>query len=242
MERSRKAPENLRSLPRVFVEGAALGKEIELPPEELSKFRKVLRLGLGSKVAVLPNDGSVLECSLTEKGALPLERFWPGSESRVRLTVAQSLPKGDKLEEIVRACTELGVDRFLLFPSERSVVVWDERKFQDKVRRLRTIAKEASELSFRTQIPEIEWRESLSRVLEDRPDAMVLSEKEGVERRLVRGADHPAIVVGPEGGWSPQEFERIADRGVTLGPRVLRVDHAAAAAASVLLIDSQDRV
>ena len=44
------------------------------------------------------------------------------------------------------------------------------------------------------------------------------------------------VVIGPEGGWSPREVELIGDRAVTLGPRVLRVDTAAAAACALALL------
>ncbi len=239
MSRSNPLPEQLRALPRVFVEGATLEEPVELPDDELVKLRKVLRLSAGSHIAVLPNDGSLLKCKFTGRNADPLEQFWPESESEVRLTVAQALPKGDKLEEIVRACTELGVDRFLLFHSDRTVVRWDEKKVADRIRRLNSIAREACEISFRTRLPEIEWLGSLREVLQEEPKAIVLSEKEGVRRLLSPIARHGCIVVGPEGGWSQPEHLIIDDRSITLGPRVLRVDHAAAAAAAVLLIETQ---
>lgn len=231
-------PSHLRALPRVFVEGALLDAEIELPPEETLKIRKVLRLGEGSQIAVLPNDGSLLVCTFNGRNAEPLEQFWPDSEAETRVTIAQSLPKGDKLEEIIRACTELGVARFVLFNSDRTVVQWDEKKVIDRIRRLNTIAREACEMSFRTRLPEIEWVRGLREVLALEPKALVLSEKEGVQRKLAVGAHRVCLVVGPEGGWSPSEIQTIGDRGVTLGPRVLRVDHAAAAAAAVLLIET----
>jgi 16S rRNA (uracil1498-N3)-methyltransferase len=220
----------------VFVEGATLGGAIELPPDEVQKLRKVLRLSSGSEVAVLPNDGSLLRCVLDGHRVRPEEQFWPDSESPICVTVAQSLPKGDKLEEIVRACTELGVSRFVLFNSDRTVVRWDQQKVADKLRRLAAIAREACEVSFRTQLPTITWADSLGSVLEATPEALVLSEYEGVARVLPIGATDPCIVVGPEGGWSSPEHSLIGDRAVTLGPRVLRVDHAAPAAAALLLL------
>ena len=59
---------------------------------------------------------------------------------------------------------------------------------------------------------------------------MVLSEREDVERPLAKSSDDITLVIGPEGGWAPRELELIGDRGVTLGPLVLRSDTAAAAA------------
>lgn len=227
----------LRSLPRAFVPDADPAGVIELPKDEVNKLRKVLRLGYGALIAILPNDGSLVVCQFQHEGAIPVEVFYPQSEPKLNLTLAQALPKGDKLDEIVRACTEAGVSRFLLFPSERTVVRWDEKKVADKLRRLELIAMEACEVSFRTRLPLIEFLPSLAEVLKREPRSCVLSEVEGIAQPLERGvADNMTVVVGPEGGWAPRELTIIGNRGVTLGPRVLRVDHAGLAAASILLL------
>lgn len=231
----------IRSLPRAFVPEADVRDVIPLPKEEVDKLRKVLRLGFGATIAILPNDGSIAICRFEHAGAVPLEVLRPRSEPNLQLTLAQALPKGDKLDEIVRACTEAGVARFLLFPSDRTVVRWDEKKIEDRLRRLEHIAREASEVSFRTRLPEIEFVPSLKHVLDAEPAALVLSEVEGVPRLLQRGDQTSmTVVVGPEGGWAPREVEMIANRGVTLGPRVLRVDHAGLAAAAILLLAHGD--
>lgn len=229
-------PLPLRALPRVFLPGADPSAEIELPKEEIDKIRKVLRLGPGAQIAVLPNDGSVIRCVFHTKSATPIEVTRPDSEAALKLTIAQAFPKGDKLDEIVRACTELGVARFLLFPSERSVVRWDEKKTADRMHRLQVIAREAAEVSFRTVVPVIELAKNLADVLAKEPRAIVLSEVEGLPRYLTPSMEPMTLVVGPEGGWAQRELAQIGDRGVTLGPRVLRVDHAGAAAAAMLLL------
>lgn len=230
----------LRALPRTFVPGAAFDEGwIELPTDELDKLRKVLRLSSGAEVAILPDDGTLVRCRLDGRRAVALETLRPGTESKIELTLAQALPKGDKLEEIVRAGTELGAARFIVFPSERTVVRWEPPKVHDRLRRLATIAREAAEVSFRTRIPTIEWNESLAEVLRKEPEAVVLSEAENVAATLSR-RERLTLVVGPEGGWAPREFEAIGNRGVTLGPRVLRVDHAGPSAAAILLLEHGD--
>lgn len=226
----------LRALPRVFVPGASAEGEIELPKEEVDKIRKVLRLSAGAPIAILPNDGTVVRAIFQNHVAEPVSVERPDVEAALRLTLCQALPKGDKLDEIVRAGTELGEARFEFFASERSVVRWDEKKLGDRLRRLQTIAREAAEVSFRTMLPEIAVRKDLAEVLKAHPQAVVLSEVEGLGRSLTRSGDAMAIVVGPEGGWARRELEIIGDRGVTLGPRVLRVDHAGPAAAAILLL------
>jgi 16S rRNA (uracil1498-N3)-methyltransferase len=229
-------PIPLRSLPRVFVSGADPSDLIELPKEELDKLRKVLRLTPGAQIAVLPNDGSLIRCELEPHHARPLEVLHPDTEPTFHLTLAQALPKGDKLDEIIRSCTEIGVSRFLLFSSERTVVKWDEKKTRDRLHRLGVIAREAAEVSFRTKLPTIQLAKDLGEVLKREPGAVVLSEVEGISEALQARGDAMTIVVGPEGGWAGRELKLIGERGVTLGPRVLRVDHAGAAAAALLLL------
>lgn len=250
----------LRSLPRLFIPGADPAGEIELPSEEVNKLRKVLRLSPGAIIAVLPNDGTLIRCEFQAKTATPIDVHHPDVEPQLHLRVAQSLPKGEKLDEIVRACTEIGVSSFTLFSSDRTVVRWDEKKTTEKLKRLQTIAREAAEVSFRTRIPTLEWSTNLKSVLKTYPNALVLSESEGLQTHLttklpnLQSISNPrselqnlqseirnlkseiTLIVGPEGGWSPKEMEMIGTSGVTLGPRVLRVDHAAAAAAALLLL------
>lgn len=220
----------------MFVPGADPSTDIELPQEELDKLRKVLRLSPGAEIAVLPNDGSIVRCRLHARHAEPLEIQRPEVEAMMRLTICQALPKGDKIDEIVRACTELGAARFVLFPSERSVVQWDDKKTASRLKRLETIAREAAEVSFRTLLPTLEMAKSLGDALSQFQDATVLSEAEGVTALLTARSERATIIVGPEGGWSPRELQLIGGRGITLGPRVLRVDHAAPAAAAILLL------
>ena len=227
----------LRSLPRAFVSGVPdeLPPLILLPEEDYSKFHKVLRMKSGDEVVVLPGDGRVVRARLSGRGVEPIEVLRPETESRVRLTLCLAMPKNDKLDESVRMGTELGVAYFVAFPSERTVVRWDDKKREHRLRRLRAIAREAAEVSFRTHLPKIGLAESLADVLAQYPRAQVLSEVEGVARELKKG-DEIELVIGPEGGWAPREVAQIGERAVTLGPRVLRVDTAVAAACALALI------
>lgn len=229
---------SLRSLPRAFVTGVPdpCDEPFELPKEEFDKFHKVLRLGTGDQVAILPGDGRLIRCELNGRSVVPLETQAPQTESQIRLTVALGLPRAETLEEAVRMATEMGAAGFLFFPAERSVVRWDKDKRAQKLSRLQKIAREAAEVSFRTRLPWMDWCESLSEVLRRDPGALVLSERETVQEPFATGEEDVTIVIGPEGGWAPREVELIADRGMTLGPRVLRVDSAVAAACALVLL------
>src|SRR6185503_9284989 len=151
----------LRALPRVFLPGADMTEPFELPPGEADKLRKVLRLSTGDPFAVLPDDGSLWVCHLDGKKAIPQKQEWPDTEPTVKLSLAQALPKGDRLETVLRMGTEIGVARFILFPAERSIVKWEAQKLETKLRRLRTIVRESAEQSFRCFLPTIEVYDSL---------------------------------------------------------------------------------
>ncbi|HEY3780597.1 MAG TPA: RsmE family RNA methyltransferase [Fimbriimonadaceae bacterium] len=238
----------LRSLPRIFVPGADPEGAIDLPKEEVEKLRKVLRLAEGDAIAVLPDNGSLIRCEFNARQAWPVGVEWPQTEPTIKVTLAQALPKGDKIDTVIHMCTEIGVSRFIFFESDRSVVKWDEGKRNERIRRLNAIGREAAEQSFRTRIPTMGFEKNLEAVLKLHPEAIVLSEVEGLDGKLhkepelkVIGPDSPepgetVLVVGPEGGWSPRELILIGDRGVSLGPRVLRTDTAGPAAAALLLL------
>lgn len=211
-----------------------------MPEADWHKMRHVLRLGAGDQVAILPNDGRLLRCELDRTGAVVLEECTPRTEPDTRLTLWQALSRPEAIESVVRMGTEIGVARFVLFPSDRSVVRWDATKLEGRIARLRTIAREAAEVSFRLRLPEVE---SAGGLVDVPPDAWVLSEVEAVGKQLlnVPREDSMTLVVGPEGGWSPAESTRIGERAVTLGPRVLRVDTAACAAAALVLLGPDAR-
>jgi 16S rRNA (uracil1498-N3)-methyltransferase len=226
----------------VFLPNTEPDEPFELPQSELDKLRKVLRLGTGDRFAVLPNDGSLIVCRLQGRQAYPECVEHPRTEPRVKVTLVQALPKADRLEAVVRMGTEVGIARFVLFTAERSVVKWEPAKLGAKLSRLRAIAREAAEQSFRVRLPEIESLSDLGSVLEGFPDALVLSELEDVALSLKEAAlpnldsGTVSLVAGPEGGWSPRELSMIGERGVTMGPRVLRTDTAGVAAAAAILI------
>lgn len=225
-----------RALPRCFLPGANPEAPIPLPSAEYEKFHRVLRLSAGDEVAILPDDGTLIRARYEGKTVQPLCVERPETELTVQMCIAQALPKGDKLDEIIRSCTALGAQSFILFGSDRSVVRWDEGKIEARIKRLETIAKEACEVSFRTRLPKIKLAPNLGAVLEQE-NVVVLSESESASKPLTafRG-DDVTLCIGPEGGWAPKERELFGSREVTLGPRVLRVEHAAAAGLAALVI------
>lgn len=228
----------VRSLPRCFILGLPdpAPEEIELPAEERDKFRKVLRLGTGDPLAIICGDGRLLACTLSGHSALVRQVERPQTEPSVRLTLCLGLPRPEKLEESIRMATEIGASHFVVFPAERSVVRWDESKKENRLKRLRIIAREAAEVAFRMHLPTVTFVTSLAKALELHPDAYAMSERESAAAALPRDRSELALLIGPEGGWAPREVEQLQGREVSMGPRVFRVDTAVAAAAALALL------
>lgn len=229
----------IRALTRIFLPGADPSGPMVLPDDEVSKLRKVLRLEQGDQIAILPDDGSLVRCEFRGKEAIPLETVFPDTEPKKRVVLAQALPKADRLDTVVRMATELGVAGFWLFEAERSVVRWDAAKLGAKLRRLRSIVRESAEQCFRSRLPFVEALDGFDDVFRRDPQTIVLSEVEGpmpTLREAAESRDTMTLAVGPEGGWSPPELEKIGPRGATMGKLVLRTDTAGPAALAAVLL------
>lgn len=143
------------------------------------------------------------------------------------IAVAFALTKGDRPELAVQKLTEVGVDVITPFVSARTVVRWDAAKAARNVARWRAIAREAAAQCHRAWLPTVG-----DVVAFDAAAALpgaALAHPDGDPPTLGR----PTVLVGPEGGWSPEEEAAVADR-VRLGPHVLRSETAAVVAGALL--------
>jgi 16S rRNA (uracil1498-N3)-methyltransferase len=150
------------------------------------------------------------------------------------LDLVIALVKRTRLDTIVEKAAELGVARI------RPVIT--ERTNADHVRedRLRAIAVEAAEQTGRLDVPQVLATEKLEKVLAGWDDrALMFCDEAGDARpaldALAGAAEGPwAVLIGPEGGFSPAERERLRAMprtvAVSLGPRILRADTAAISA------------
>jgi 16S rRNA (uracil1498-N3)-methyltransferase len=227
---------SIRALPRIFIPGQDMSAPFEIPKPEHDKLHNVLRLRSGAEIGVMPNDGTLWVCRMDGKLGVPIVQHRPATEPELFVTIAQALPKGDKLDDIIKSCTEIGASRFVLFTGARSVVKWDAKKVEEKMRRIQALARESAELAFRMRIPVIEFRSDLNEVLSKESGVIALSEQESVTATLKTEGKSVCLVIGPEGGWAPREVEAMKEYAVTLGPRVLRTEHAGFAAIAKLLV------
>jgi 16S rRNA (uracil1498-N3)-methyltransferase len=162
-------------------------------------------------------------------------------ESPVRLTLLQSITRGEKMDFVIQKATELGVGAIVAFSAERSVVRLDDEAHRKRREHWRAIAVSACEQCGRNRIPVVELAENLAAAM-TRTDAdecrLVLDpDAEQPLSMLPARASSIAVLVGPEGGFGVDELALAHDRGFIarrLGPRVLRADTAPLAALAVI--------
>jgi 16S rRNA (uracil1498-N3)-methyltransferase len=207
---------------------------------------RVMRAQVGDAFICCDGEGQeviaeISELSKDQVEANIVERIERSNEAAVEVWIAQSLPKGDKMETVIQKCTEIGAHRFIPFVSERTVVQLDAKKEGKRLERWRKIAKEAAEQAHRSRIPLIDsvltWKQLLAQAAEA-DIAMICYEKEEgrqIGDLLSKAAETLAVkklllIIGPEGGFTSKEVEAAEQAGanaVGLGRRILRTETAA---------------
>jgi 16S rRNA (uracil1498-N3)-methyltransferase len=203
---------------------------VKLTGNEVSHLR-VLRANVGDLVTLF--DGAGLEADariiLLEDFSMTLDVGEPrmvNLEPPQAITLAIALLKGDKLSEVVRAATELGVSRFQLLVTEHS----DLKEIgAQKLERLARVALEASKQCRRAVMPVVLSPIKLKN-LEPVQSGLVAHPGSSLKPRDALNWDTPVtIATGPEGGFSSSEVEFLERNGfvsVGLGPRILRAETA----------------
>jgi 16S rRNA (uracil1498-N3)-methyltransferase len=214
--------------------------------EDAKHISKVMRMKEGDSIICSNNAGRSSVCEIHSQSSDQVEtlittEIESDSELPVRVTIAQGLPKADKLEYIIQKGTELGAADFFPFSAERSIVKWDDKKASKKKDRLEKIAKEAAEQAHRNKIPKIMNPGKFSdllKIAEEYKIKIAAYEEEAKQLESSKFAsalsalekgDSILCVIGPEGGISDQEAKVLADHGFELcglGPRILRTETA----------------
>ncbi|MFI5764451.1 16S rRNA (uracil(1498)-N(3))-methyltransferase [Streptomyces sp. NPDC051563] len=175
-----------------------------------------------------------------------LESVLEEPEPTIRITVVQALPKGDRGEVAVETMTETGVDAIVPWQASRCITQWRGDRGAKSLAKWRATARESGKQSRRVRFPEVAEALSTKQVaalLAEADLAVVLHEDRDTPSGALATAELPAagsivLVVGPEGGVSPDELAAFAAAGAhpyRLGRSVLRTSTAGTAAAAVLL-------
>lgn len=231
---------------RAVLAGKAGGRVVLEGPEG-RHAATVKRLRVGEEVVLTDGEGLRGRCSVASVGRdrLELELLEAAREDEPspRITVVQALPKGERGELAVEVMTEAGVDEIVPWSASRSIAQWRGERGERSLARWRNAAREAGKQARRSRFPVVGELASTGQVaarLERAGLALVLHEEaeEPLSAVPVAGVDEIVLVVGPEGGISPQELEAFGEAGaraVRLGPSVLRTSTAGVAAVSVLM-------
>ncbi len=226
---------------RFFVEQIA--DDMTLSAEESRHVKNVLRLTEGDEVTLF--DGSGREYSAVidhvARDAVHVHVVREAVSDRepgIRVTLLVGALKGDKTELVVQKATELGVMRIGVFSSRYCAAYMNENKLE----RLRRVAREAAKQCLRATVPEVVYYETLEEALRAGEDCR---HKLFACEFLPAGGEGLGVlqesvcaVVGSEGGFSEEEYEtarQLGYTGISLGRRILRAETAAIALTSVIM-------
>ena len=220
------------------------GAEIELP-ERAARHCAVLRLRRGDAIVLFNGEGEEFSAELTQVSrgdarARVTSRQKPERESPLAIALAQCVSSGDRMDTTLQKSTELGVSRIVPIASERSVVRLSGDRADRRVAHWRLVVVAACEQCGRNHLPEVEGITDL---------AVFLGEEAGDGLRLLLSPDanrnlkqlplprRVTLLVGPEGGLTPDERQRAERSGfipIRFGPRILRTETAPLAAIAAM--------
>lgn len=229
------------SLPRFFIEGRhTVGDTLSLEGGDARKIALVLRMKDGDEIEAIDSGASRFRARLVVRGGdviARLEELLAESSAAIlpRITVAQGVPKGVKMEFVVEKLTELGVAQIVPLVTERTIA----RAGQIKLDRWGRLAKAAAQQSGRDDIPEIAQPVTFETLLTTFPQYdLVLMPWELADPQALRetlparlaGAREILVAIGPEGGFSHDEASAATAAGahlIWLGRTILRTETAA---------------
>ncbi len=222
-------------------------------PAGVARHLDVLSLGVGSEVVLFDGSGREARVRITSvsKGKAEAEIVGAAErdrESAVAVTLATAVPKGRRMDTLVRMCAELGVARIVPLVTRRSVVkppAGDDRS--GKLERWRKICLAASEQSGRNRLTEIAAAENLAALLKRAGEfdlAVLLSPDDAapaLSDLLASRGDAKTIllILGPEGGFTDDELSLAVSSGAQparLTRSILRIETACVVAVATTVM------
>jgi len=222
-------------------------RTVEVDGDRAHYASRVLRLRPGTPMVLFNGDGADYAGEVANLGRGRLEvavhaRLPAAAEAGLRVTLAQAVGKGDRMDTALQKATELGAVAFQPLWTERTDVRLDGERLERRLAHWRGVIVSACEQSGRARVPDLAaplaFREWLA--VADAPRCRVLDPdaEEGLGHRPVRAGDALTLAIGPEGGFSEAEGAAARAAGmvpVRLGTRVLRTETAGPAALAALL-------
>ena len=237
---------------RFFIENSApTSGALAITGREARHIRNVLRMKKGEKLLIMDGKGQVFESTIA--GISPKEvlvtinkDISPLPSSPIDINLAQALIKAHPMDYLIQKVTELGISSIAPFYSERTIIKIKPGCVKNKMERWREIMKSACKQCGRPALPVLNSPISFEEIIKDSPGKNTLKillweheHKKDLKSLLQSTNPLPHIlpVVGPEGGFSPNEINLAREAGfhiVSLGNRILRTETAAVSLVSII--------
>ncbi|MEN2993783.1 MAG: 16S rRNA (uracil(1498)-N(3))-methyltransferase [Thermodesulfovibrio sp.] len=202
---------------------------LELSNEEKRYLFNVLRCHPGDTLSIFDGKGKSFQAKIVDSKTIHiLKEENLSTEDDFSIVLCQALLKGEKMDMVIEKATELGVKKIIPFVSSRCIV-----RHTRKIERWMKIAKEASEQSLRSIVPEISEVISFSELIQSIENGILFWEKANIP--LIQAISNINrekaifLLVGPEGGFTQEEIIIAEKRGIkiiSLGRRILRAETA----------------
>ncbi|RQS70824.1 16S rRNA (uracil(1498)-N(3))-methyltransferase [Burkholderia sp. Bp8963] len=240
------------AVPRFFVDAALRADAMLTLPADVARHAQVLRLQPGDTLALFDGTGGQYRAQLVEidkRNAIARLDTFESTEAEppYRVTLAQGIAGGDKMDWVIEKAVELGAVAIAPLSTSRGVVRLSGERAEKRVAHWRGIVRAACEQCGRNRVPEVApvrgvdaWLDALPAAPADGELRLLLSPRASIPFASLPAAPPSATVtllIGPEGGLSPDEEQAARARGfiaLSLGPRVLRTETAGAAVLAAL--------
>lgn len=242
---------------RFFVE-KNYSENMQIVGGDARHISRVLRMQPGDKLQIVSDDGitALAEIAIIDADSVTvhcLETITELHEPSVRITLAQGLAKGEKMDFIIQKAVELGAVSIVPIAMEHSVVRLDGPKADKKVERWQKIAEAAAKQSKRDIIPNVQPVKTMAQLMASNTSGTKIIAYECEDRMSLKEALLNAkqagditellLIIGPEGGISPKELDLARSAGaipVSLGKRILRAETAGLVAMSAIFYETGD--
>lgn len=223
-------------------------KTVILNEEQSRHIARSLRMRVGDMITLSAGNGTDYGCIIEEITAkeVTLRVCYEqanNSEPSVKVHLYQGVPKGDKFEDIIQKCTELGISEITPVLTKRSISRPDEKSARKKQERYQKIALEAAQQSGRGVVPQINKMTDLKKASEQDESQLKILFYEGggepLKEIISSDFESVSVYIGPEGGFEENEVDIIKAAGgtvATLGKRILRTQTAPVAALTAIML------